>query len=563
MKANVAVIAHFDANNSLSRNFKKILRCLESVFDRVLLVTTSDIEDCTVDEFSKTTLIKRPNIGYDFYSYKVGIHYAKKHWDVQCLLITNSSYFLTSSSRFCVLLQRSLLESKKHEVVGLTESRQFSWHLQSYMMLLGRQVLYSHWFSVFIDQVQPLNSKIDIIFSYEIGLSTLLKSHAVSATVLYVADWRAELVAKCRWFKRLVTISPARDFFNGTVLGAVGGINWTHFAAQEISERYGIIKSEVFRTNPLRVNINPIKNSLPANVLDDIEREILTSRGHYQVSVDGLSEFCVGVSALPLYRSVQWGLPRVEGVRVAVVIHLYYLDLLDELLVYLRHFAEPFDMYVTTPFERDVVSIIDQASSIANSITVHVSENRGRDIGPFLSLYLKGFLDGYVAVLKLHSKKSRYSASGDHWRKSLYHSLMGSSLIVAKVIDLIKTKEVGIVGPHQYYLSHDRFWGANKQTVTATLGALGVPSHHVTSLGFFAGSMFWLSPKALIPLKSLPHSYFVFPEENGLQDGTVAHAFERIFCPLSRAVGLKTSSLELDGEEINDTRSGHHTVPVL
>lgn len=563
MKTNVAIIAHFDANHSVGQNFRRILAALELVFDQVVLVSTSDIDQACVADLTKTTLIKRPNIGYDFYSYRVGIEYAKTHWDVQRLLITNSSYFVTSSSRFGALLQRMMLESQHYDVVGLTESKQFSWHVQSYMMLLGGEVLYSDWFSIFIHRVSPLNRKIEIILNYEIGLSTLLKQNAASTAVLYAADWRTELVSKCRWLKRLITISPSRDLFNGRVLNAVSGINWTHFAAQQISDRYGVIKSEVFRTNPLRVDVNSIKNGLSHEVINEIETALSSSEGQYQVSVDGLSEFCVGASPLPLYRAVQWGLPRVEGVRVAVVIHLYYLDLLDEILSYLKHVAEPFDLYITTPFEGDVVSIIDRCSSISNSVTVHVSENRGRDIGPFLSIFLKGLLDGYTAVLKLHSKKSSYSASGDEWRRNIYHSLMGSSLVVAKVVDLLKNKDVGIVGPHRYYLSHDRFWGANKLSVATTLRALGVPSHTATSLGFFAGSMFWLSPKALAPLKSLPQSYFSFPEENGLQDGTVAHAFERIFCPLSRFVGLKTSSLELGGEEINDTHSISNTVPVL
>lgn len=563
MKEKVAVVAHFDAGNLLDDNFKKVITCLELVFDKVLLVTTSDVEGASVAGFAKTTLIKRPNVGYDFYSYRVGIQYAKENFDVECLLITNSSYFLTSETQFLLLLQRMILRSKKYDVVGLTESRQFSWHVQSYMMLLRCDVFYSDWFSEFICRVNPLNSKIEMIFNYEIGFSTRLTENGINASVLYSPSWSAAFVAKIKWFKRLISISPARDVFNGNVLRAIGGVNWTHFAARELSDKYGLIKSEVFRTNPLAVDVGSIEVGLSVDIRNSIEKSLEKTVGQYQLSLDGLSRFCGRASALPLYRSAQWGLPRVKGVRVAVVIHLYYYDLLEEILSYLKNFAEPFDLYVTTPFEADVASIIDFSSVIANSVTVHVSENRGRDIGPFLSLYLTGCLDHYIAVLKLHSKKSKYSASGDEWRRSIYGSLMGSSLIIAKVINLFNTRNVGIVGPHQYYLSHDRFWGANQQTVATTLSALGVPPAHITSLGFFAGSMFWVSPKALAPLKKLPHSYLEFPEETGIQDGTVAHAFERIFCPLSRSLGFTTSSLELAGEEINDTHTLHHAVPVL
>lgn len=564
MREKVAIVAHFDLNNRLEPNFKQVINCLEALFDKVVLVTTSDVGDETVKEFSKTTLIRRPNIGYDFYSYKVGIAFARRNFDVECLLITNSSYFLTSVPKYMALLEMMIADAHSNSIVGLTESRQFEWHLQSYMMILGAGILRSQWFSAYVSDIKPLNSKFEIIFNYEIGFSSLVKKNDVAVTVLYQPDIFTSLSARYKWFKRLLTKSSVWNVLSLNILKNVGAINWTHFAVRQISDRFGLIKSEVLRTNPHGLDLSSVKERIPESFAREIRLSLAASKGSYKLNANGLSEFSAGTSPLPSYRSVQWGVAHVKGVRLAVVIHLYYYDLLGEILRYLKCIVEPFDLYITTPFEGDVSFIIDDASRVATSVTVHVSENRGRDIGPFLSLYLSGVLDGYLAVLKLHSKKSKYSAAGEEWRKSIYGSLMGSSRDVIKIVDLFENRNVGIIGPHQYYLSNERFWGANKGTVTGVLSTLGVISDDgVPPLGFFAGSMFWFSPKALSPLKRLSPSYLVFPQENGMQDGTTAHAFERIFCPLSRYAGLKTSSLKLGGEEIDSTPTDQNSVPVL
>lgn len=166
---------------------------------------------------------------------------------------------------------------------------------------------------------------------------------------------------------------------------------------------------------------------------------------------------------------MRFGVSKKKGVSIAVVVHLYYYDLLKEIRQYLGAIVEPFDLYVTTPFEGDVHKIIDDCAYLAASVTVHISENRGRDIGPFLALYLNGALDGYDAVLKLHSKKSKYSQLGEEWRKSIYDALMKDSFTVRKILQLIRHDHVGLVGPHPYYLSNDNFWGANRATVNNLL----------------------------------------------------------------------------------------------
>ena len=141
---------------------------------------------------------------------------------------------------------------------------------------------------------------------------------------------------------------------------------------------------------------------------------------------------------------------------------------------------------------------------------------------------------------------------------------MRDSFVVRKILDLIRLENVGLVGPHEYYLTNDNFWGANRLTVkNILLGAGVLRSSENIELGFFAGSMFWFSPAAISSLKRLPLTDLSFVPENGMQDGTLAHALERVFCPVVRAAGYKTSSLVLAGSEIHNTSTESNKVPVL
>ncbi|MEB0120483.1 rhamnan synthesis F family protein [Pseudomonas sp. CCI1.2] len=564
MRKKIAVVAHFDADNILDDNFAYLLSCLEHVFDIVVLVTTSELHDDVTTRFKKVKLIKRPNIGYDFYSYRVGFEYAKKNYDVDCVLFTNSSYLITDGKKYISLLDEMIDGLDQHHVTALTQSMQFGWHVQSYLVLLNNVMISSLWVSEFLQKIEPLNTKFEIILRYEIGFSAEMLKHSVDVKVMFKPSIRVRGVAKFQWLKIIAKRTSIFDWLAWRPLRNLKSINWTHFAANDIASQFGLLKTEVIRTNPHSVDLTSMLSHCAPDMLEPLRVSVDRSKQHYQLNDSGLSSLVTSQHPLPSFRSVQLGTARAPGVRVAVVVHLYYVDLLDEILTYLPGIVEPFDLYVTTPFEADVSRILNSSATCAASVTIRVSENRGRDIGPFMSLYLSGVLDGYSAVLKLHSKKSKYSNLGAQWRKSIYDSLMGSSLVIRKTLKLFENQTVGIVGPHSYYLSNEMFWGANREVVKKIISSIvGGTPRGGTELGFFAGSMFWFAPKAISGVKKLPLSELVFAQENGMQDGTLAHAFERIFCPLARESGFITTSLRMEGSEIDDTQTKTNRVPVL
>ncbi|MER9260598.1 rhamnan synthesis F family protein [Mesorhizobium sp. M0619] len=561
----VAIVAHFDVNDGVEANFIELLSCLAKRFDRIVLVTTSKIEEDVVTIIPKdAVLIRRPNFGYDFSSYKVGLDYALRNWQIENALLINSSFGVLSSAIFDRTLSRMLELTPEYDVVGSTESYQFSWHVQSYLLLLGAKVLRAPWFEGFLASVAPTSSKLETIFKFELGLSAALRNNGAKVTTLLQPSPEQLQHANRRWntSEGKESAGPPRSLSDATSMALQ--FNPVHHLADLVARELGYVKLEVLRENPHQIDLAFVDDIYERERLDEIEEMLSRSRASYARGSDNLSTLKSQASPIPVTKLARWRRTKAGEVNVAVVVHLHYVDMISDIHKILKNIVLPFDVYVTTSFEGFYNEIFSKFSDLAQSISVYYSENRGRDIGPFVSVYRSGALDRYEAVLKIHSKKSAYSANGTLWRDRLYGSVAGDSLTVLRSIELIKSGEVGIVGPHRYYLTDDQFWGANRATVRRLLEEMTALQPEANlELGFFAGSMFWFAPRALAPLKNITEASIAFEAENGQQDGTLAHAIERVFCWVARGQGFTASSVLLRGEDIHKYSTAENRVPVL
>ena len=560
----VAIVAHFDADDRLDENFKLVLSCLEQVVDKILLVTTSNLDERETVSLRKVSTIRRPNFGYDFYSYRVGIALLRDQPDITEIFLVNSSFLVVDPEIFTNSLKRMLSQSPDIGMVGITKSEQMSWHLQSYLLLIRAQIFRAAWFRQFFDKVQPQNTKLEIILNYEIGFSSAVKARQTTSVAMFKGSFKQRMLAYFRWIRVVAKQNGRLSWITGKPLRHWREVNWTHFCAEEIAAQFGIIKTEVLRTNPHSIPTNFISGLCNPTALKRIETFLDNSKHYYNSDQTGLTTLVSPPTFLPVGRAIHLGNAGATGVRIAVVVHLFYFDLLDEICTYLRNIIEPFDLFITTPFEGDVAHIINRTHDLAQSVTIWFTENRGRDIGPFISLFRSGLLNSYLAVLKIHSKKSKYSDQGDQWRKMIYGELVGDSMTALKIISLFDSGATGLVGPHKFYLTHQNFWGANKDRVKRLLVCAGVlQANAEPELGFFAGSMFWFSPRAFAPINHIPVSELAFEPENGNQDGALAHSVERIFCQIVRAAGYSATSLQLSGANFSGAGTDAHEVPVL
>ncbi|CAN7641353.1 hypothetical protein LJR118_005038 [Acidovorax sp. LjRoot118] len=213
--------------------------------------------------------------------------------------------------------------------------------------------------------------------------------------------------------------------------------------------------------------------------------------------------------------------------QLAVVAHLYYRDLVPEILESLRTITESFDLIVTVP-DWGAKGIVDLVLAQYPKATVYSTPNRGRDIAPFLDVLPLLCERDYSAVLKVQTKRGYYENGklnaplGEIWRIETMAALLGSEERVNQITSAFRAdKELAMVGPSPYWMSLANYPHHDGGELAQWL--LGSADGE----GFFAGTMFWFRPSHLQPFK--PLSIRNFPPENGASDGALAHLVERAF----------------------------------
>lgn len=564
MTGTVAIVAHFDPDNRLDPTFVIVLETLIDLCEKVILVTASELSPLEAPTGDNITIVQRPNIGYDFYSYRVGLDLIRSLGGCDRFFLVNSSFLVLERKVFRSTLNAMIDKLGDASVVAITESYQLEWHLQSYLLLFRGDILTDTWFIKWRQRIEPQNTKLETIIQGEFGLSRAIAANGISFSTVFKAMPTEAVRAQIQWARRAIIQARIWQVFKSSFIRQLTKYNPSHFLAREVAERCGIAKTELLRDNPYELDIRWTQAAGAADERGAIQDFVVRSRSRYRSSSDGLTTLDVAGTNLPNCRLVYSAPPARPGVRVAVVVHMFYPQMMGEIADLLENFTEPFDLYVTTPNEGAIPDIFNRLGRRPQCVAVALCENRGRDIGPFLSLHRRGLLDPYEAILKLHTKRSAYSENGERWRRALYESLCSDSGVVHRALALLRTDGVGIIGPHEFYLSHASYWGGNQNRMVHLMEMAGINvSPQGPRLGFFAGSMFWFKPAAFRSLHLIPQEQLTFEPEAGQQDATLAHAFERIFCDVARSAGFRAISLVRPDEDIANSDADRNSVPVL
>jgi lipopolysaccharide biosynthesis protein len=229
----------------------------------------------------------------------------------------------------------------------------------------------------------------------------------------------------------------------------------------------------------------------------------------------------------------QSDLPIDTNSRVGVVLHVYYPELLDEIVGQLTAIPVTFDLIVTNASGQAIAIDHGKLPRLSNIVVLDV-ENHGRDILPLVQVVNAGLLDPYQVILKVHTKRSDWRAghgglpgTGTEWRGELLNSLLGDVANVARILNSFATSSrLGLVTADGSVLG-PRFWGDN-QAVTASLLRRLELDLREKELKFAAGSMYWIRGFLLQGLRALNLSSMDFEPEDGQVNATTAHAIERL-----------------------------------
>lgn len=225
--------------------------------------------------------------------------------------------------------------------------------------------------------------------------------------------------------------------------------------------------------------------------------------------------------------------------RVALIAHLYYMDLLAPTLEYARSMPQGCDLVFTVGSQEKVEQVEAVCADLPYNVTVRLVENRGRDVSALL-VGVKDIVGDYDFVCFIHDKKvtqlSPYT-KGDGFAVKCFENLLASPQFVSNVIATFDAEpRLGMLAPtppnHADYFPMFTFgWGPNYVRTRKLLQELGmhVPLDPHKEPIAPLGTMFWFRPAALKPLFDHDWTWEDFPPEPNNIDGTLLHAIERAY----------------------------------
>lgn len=190
MKNRLFIFASYDRDGIIDETLLYYLRALSELGD-IIFTMDNDISSTELDKVKKIPNVISATASrhgeYDFGSYKRGYEYAEKN----NLLKDYKFIYLVNDSVFGPLFNlKPILERMEREnadnafgMMGLhsTVNEQYGYpdHVQSWFVGIAAPITQQPWFSNFMHSVTHQESKNQIVWKYEIGLSQLLMGHDI------------------------------------------------------------------------------------------------------------------------------------------------------------------------------------------------------------------------------------------------------------------------------------------------------------------------------------------------------------------------------------------------
>lgn len=239
----LCVFAHFDRDSLIDDYVVYYLAKLEVTGCETIFVSTAEGMDGTqlekVRPYCRAAIV-RENLGHDFASWRTGLAEVDDLLRYDRLIIANDSVY---GPIFDLNEAFDEMDRNDADFWGITDSRRYSHHVQSYFVVFGRAVLESREFAGFWRRLPNYRFKHSVILACEVGLSRLLVRAGFRFRTLcpFEKVWRHYLEQRPRpeaW----------RQFASPT--------NSTHWSWETLLTKYRcpFLKVQLLRDNPKRVD---------------------------------------------------------------------------------------------------------------------------------------------------------------------------------------------------------------------------------------------------------------------------------------------------------------------
>jgi lipopolysaccharide biosynthesis protein len=241
-----------------------------------------------------------------------------------------------------------------------------------------------------------------------------------------------------------------------------------------------------------------------------------------------------------------------ENLRIAVCAHVYYPDVLPEILERTRNIPTAYDLFITTASaaNKTVIESLCAEAGIRADVRV-VGQNRGRDMSTlFIDLRDVVIEGNYDLICRLHSKRSPQvnASTGTYFKHFIFDSVLASPAYTSHLLDfLVSHPHVGMaLAPmiHTGYATMGHGWFANREIFARIMKELDcdVPLEPYSPIAAY-GTVFWFRPEALRPLFEGRYGYEDYNQEPNHFDGGLAHGLERAMTYVAQARGYMTATV--------------------
>lgn len=542
----LAIYFLYDADGIVDRYVLRMLDEIQKNCSEILVVCNGKLNEKGQEEISKITpnILIRKNVGFDVWAYKESLEYYG--WDklVEYDELIMMNYTIMGplypfSDMFEKMNQMDLDFwgiTKHHktdfDVFGTCKYKYIPEHIQSSFLVIRQSLLKSEQYQKFWKTMPMIHSYAESVGLYEAIFTKDFTDMGYKSAVyvdttdldgytryplMMMAD---ELIInrQCPVIKVKSFSQDYRDILGDTVGNCT--IDAFEYIKNHLDYDVDLIWEHILRT----ANMADIKRLMHLNYI------------------------------LPK----NYVLQKPKAGKIALMMHLYYADLIEECLNYASAMPEGTDLIITVT-NSDMKNKVNEHLHLVphfNRVEIVLIENRGRDVSSLL-IGCKPYIKDYDIVCFMHDKKTtqiKPYCIGRSFAYQCWENNLASREYVENIICAFEENpRMGLLTPPPpihgtYYDLLGSEWYGN-YTNTADLSKkldLHVNIHWTREPVAPLGTMFWFRTKALDKLFAYDWTYGDFPEEPNKTDGTILHAIERLYTFVAQDAGFYSAWVMTD-----------------
>lgn len=497
---------HFNKFGELSSHVEYQLTQLRPLFSKIIFISNSGLSEQDEAKLRQAVLVdqilRRENIGFDFAAWRDGMSHVGfeelKHLDSVTLMNDTCFGPLWDMGE----VYNRFESNPEVDFWGMTNFRankQFKEHIQSYYLSFSQRVVQSKAFQDFWIGVQNFTNVQDVIDHYETQVTTNLVD----------AGYRYQTVFNTVDVDTTGMLHPDFSYYNPTAI---------------LKNKVPFIKVKTIDANQ---HITPY-------ILQEIED---TTNYPVDLIVSHMSKINYPDFKYLLARKYIQPTEQVfSGTKkVAVHLHVFYVDLLQEFLTAFTAFAFDYDLFITTDRKEKLAEIEEILSENSRAAEIVVTGNIGRDVLPMLKL--KEALQNYDYVGHFHTKKSKEADfwAGESWRKELIAMLVTPANSILANMEAKDDLGLVIADIPTFFRFNKIVDAYNENKIAPAMNELwqkmgltkDIDFNHFHTFVMSYGTYAWFKYDALKPLFELDLTDEDVPAEP-LPQNSVLHAIERL-----------------------------------